>query len=133
MVANGNDIIVFVEGQAIGCLTSNTMELTTEEIETTCKDDNGNYTSQAGSQRFRITGEGNFNPASGFGFADLVEVYQTKEVVTVAQRDTSEGGTNLNISGDARLINLSWVGPLNAASTFSFEFSGQGAVTVTNT
>lgn len=133
MVVNGNLVILYVAGQAIGCLTNVTFESTNEEIETTCKDDNGNYTSQAGSNRWKMTFEGNFNPASGFGLPDLLDIHTTKELIEVAMRDTTEGGNNLNIAGEARLNTLSWNGPLNAASTFSGELSGQGAYVVTNT
>ncbi|HMJ67586.1 MAG TPA: phage tail tube protein [Cyclobacteriaceae bacterium] len=131
--SNGNKILIYVGGVGIGCLTTNTFDSTNEEIPTTCKDDDGNYTSEAGSNRWTMSGEGNFNPASGFGLADLIDVHKNKELVDVTMRDTTSGGNNLNISGEARLNHLTWDGPLNAVSTFSFEFSGQGEYTVTNT
>ena len=84
-VVNGNDVGLYVEGQLIGCLTSNGFNTTNTEIDVTCKDNNGARQILAGGNESEFTFEGMFNPASGFGFVDLLAIHTNKTTVEVKQ------------------------------------------------
>lgn len=121
-VINGNTILVYVEGQAIGCLTTNTFSSQNEEIVTTCKDDDGARSVVPGGNQASITFEGMFNPASGYSLQDLVAVHLNKERVWVKMGDNE----NLTITGYAYLNTLEWTAALNAGSTCSGTFTFDG-------
>ena len=123
MVVNGNAVGLYVNNQLIGCLTNAEFTSDNEEIDATCKDNNGARSVLPGGNAWGISFEGNFNPASGYGLADLLGIHKNKTLVGVKLDD----GTNLNIVGYAYLNSITWVGPLNAASTFSGAFTGDGA------
>lgn len=121
-VINGNDIGLYVEGQLIGCLTSNDFDSTNNEIVVTCKDNNGARQILAGGNQSEFAFEGFFNPASGFGFKDLVSIHKNKTTVWVKMM--SDG--NMTITCFAKLNKLKWSAPLNAGSTFSGTFTVDG-------
>lgn len=121
-VVNGNNVGLYVNNQLIGCLTNCEFSSTNEEIDVTCKDNNGARQILPGGQSWSISFEGNFNPASTYGFEDLIGIHNLRTRVGVKLDDS----TNLNVVGYAYLNTLSWTGPLNAASTFSGEFTGDG-------
>lgn len=122
MVVNGNDVGLYVNNQLIGCLTNAEFSSTNEEIDVTCKDGDGARKVLPGGNTWNITFEGNFNPAAGYGLEDLMGIHKNKTRVGVKLDDTS----NLNIVGYAYLKSITWAGPLNAGSTFSGDFTGDG-------
>jgi hypothetical protein len=122
-VVLGNTVGVYVNNVLIGCLTNNSFSSTNEEIEVTCKDNNGARQVRGGSNSAEMPFEGNFNPAATYGFEDLVGVHKNKTLVGVKQFDTESG---FYITGYAYLNSLEWTGPLNAASTFSGTFTVSG-------
>jgi hypothetical protein len=122
MVEIGNDILLYVNNQVIGCLTSNEFNSTNEQIDVTCKDNNGARQVRPGSNTASLPFEGNFNPASGYGFEDLLSVHKNKTRVGVKQALTN----GLYVIGYAYLNTLNWTAPLNAASTFSGQFDVDG-------
>lgn len=124
MIVNGNKIGVYVNEQLIGCLTSNDFSSTNEEIDVTCKDNDGARQVLPGGNTSEITFEGNFDPASSYGFEDLLGVHKDKTRVGIKYAQSGSGG--VYIIGYAYLNTLSWSGPLNAASTFSGTFSLDG-------
>lgn len=121
-VVNGNDVGLYVNNQLIGCLTSNDWNSQNEEIVTTCKDNNGARTILPGGNTADMPFSGNFNPASGYGFEELITIHKNKTRVGVKQAIV--GG--LFIAGYAYLNQLTWTAPLNAASTFSGTFTVDG-------
>lgn len=126
-VVNGNDVGVYVDNQLIGCLTSNNVDLERALIETTCKDNGGARSVQPGGISGSIPFEGNFNPLSTYGLEELIQIFLAGTRVGVKQAVAGSGG--LYISAYAYVRNLSWTGPLNAASTFSGTFDIDGDVT----
>lgn len=122
MVLNGNDVGIYIEGQLIGCLTNASFQSSNEEIDVTCKDNAGARQVLPGGRTWSITAEGMFNPASTYGLQELVAVHDTRQRVWVKMGDD----TNLTVTGFAYLNELSWEGPLNAGSTFSATFTGDG-------
>lgn len=123
-VANGNDILLYVEGQAIGCLTSNNFSSTNTEIDVTCKDNNGARQILSGSNQAEFAFNGFFNPAAGYGFQDLVAVHLNKTRVWVKMM--LDGSDSLTITCYARMNKLDWGADLNAGSTFSGTFTVDG-------
>ena len=119
----GNTVGIYVNNQLIGCLTNNSFSSTNEEIEVTCKDNNGARQVRAGSNTSEMTFEGNFEPASTYGFEDLITVHKNKTLVGIKQADSESG---LWIAAYGYLNTLEWTGPLNAASTFSGTFAISG-------
>ena len=121
-IQNGNDVGLYVNNQLIGCLTGCTFTSSNEEIDVTCKDNNGARQVLAGGNTSSYDFQGNFNPASTYGLGDLVAIHKNKTLVGVKQAV----GTALRVSAYGYLNELSWEGPLNSASTFSGTFSVSG-------
>jgi predicted secreted protein len=121
-IVNGNDVGLYVNNQLIGCLTGCDFSSSNEEIDVTCKDNNGARQVLAGGNTSSFTFDGNFNPASTYGFSDLVTIHKNKTLVGIKQAYS----TSQSVYAYAYLNELSWSGPLNAASTFSGTFSVTG-------
>lgn len=121
---NGNDVGVYVEGQLIGCLTNATFSSSNEEIDVTCKDNAGARQVLPGGQTGEISFEGFFDPASTYGFQDLVNVHKNKTRVWVKM--SYDATDSLTVTGYAYLNQIEWVGPLNAGTTFSGTFTFTG-------
>jgi hypothetical protein len=124
-IVNGNKIGVYVNNQLIGCLTSNDFTSTNEEVEVTCKDNDGARQVLAGGNSASISFEGNFDSASTYGLEDLIDVHKNKTRIGIKFADSTAGG--LYVIGYAYLNELTWSGPLNAATTFSGTFAIDGA------
>lgn len=128
-VLNGNDIGVYVGGTLIGCLTNATFSSQNEEIDVTCKDNDGARAVLPGGNTATIAFEGFFNPSSTYGFNDLIAVHQNGTLVNIKMGDN----TNLTVFANAYLNTLEWTAPLNAGSTFSGTFSITGQWTYSET
>jgi|SRR6478609_2177661 len=121
-VVNGNNVGLYVENQLIGCLTTNSFNSQNDEIDVTCKDDNGARKVLAGGNQSSFPFAGLFNPASTYGFQDLIVIHKNKTRVWVKMLVDDE----LAITCFAYLNTLAWEGPLNAGSTFSGTFTVDG-------
>jgi len=124
MAVNGNDVGIYVEGSLIGCLTNATFSSSNEEIDVTCKDNDGARAILPGGQTAEITFEGYFDPAATYGFQDLVAINKNRTKVWVKM--SYDGTDSLTITGYAYLNQIEWTGPLNAGSTFSGTFTIDG-------
>lgn len=121
-VVNGNNVGLYVENQLIGCLTTSSFNSQNDEIDVTCKDNNGARMVLPGGNQSSFPFAGLFNPASSYGFTDLVGIHYNKTRVWVKMLVDDE----LAITCYAYLNTLSWEGPLNAGSTFSGTFTVDG-------
>ncbi len=121
-IKNGNDIGLYVNNQLIGCLTTNGFNSKNNEIDVTCKDNNGAKQVLPAGNEWSMPFQGNYTPAAGYGFKDLLGVHKNKTRVGVKTTD-SDG---FYITGYAYLNTLDFTGPVNAATTFSGEFTGDG-------
>lgn len=121
-VVNGNDIGLYVENQLIGCLTSSDFNSQNDEIDVTCKDNNGARQVLPGGNQSSFPFAGLFNPSSSYGFKDLVAIHKNKTRVWVKMLSDN----NLTITCYAYLNTLAWSAPLNAGSTFSGTFTVDG-------
>jgi len=128
-VISGNSVGVYVGGTLIGCLTGATLDSSREEIDVTCKDNSGDKSVILGGATTTVSFTGNWNPSSTYGLDDLFTIFNAKSEVSLAFGDQ----TNLTVYSQAYLQQITWEGPLNAASTFSGTFSCSGTMTVTTT
>lgn len=128
-VINGNDIGVYVENQLIGCLTSASFDSTNQEIDVTCKDDDGARKVLPGGNQASIAFEGLFNAASTYGLQELMAVHANRTRVWLKIGDQ----TNLTITCFAYLNTINFTGPLNAGTTFSGTFTVDGEYTYSTT
>lgn len=132
-IINGNNLLVFVNGVAIGCTDSCELQSTKETIDATCKDNNGARQVLSGSQTWSITCSGKWDFASTQGPADLYAAHAAGTLLGVKMAITDSTGTEesgkTQFYGYARLNSWSVSGPLNAASTYSLTFEGSGTLT----
>lgn len=127
----GNAILMFADGAAIGCATSGSITIEGTEIETTCKDNNGAYTSVIGSDRWSGEISGNFDDASSFSLPEILAIKKSKQLVGIKMA-VSNPVTNVEVSGGLYFIgyayfqSVTWGGDVNAPSTYSVALSGSG-------
>jgi hypothetical protein len=117
----GNSLLVYVNDVAIGCLDNNEFQSTNEEIDTTCKDNDGQFTSLPGGNNATITFDGTFETSATYGWDELVLVHKNKTEVAVRMGIASSGGAYIQ-STSAYLNQLNWSGPLNAKTVFNGSF-----------
>lgn len=129
-VIGGNMVLVYVGGTAIGCTTGATFNGTNEQIETTCKDNDGAKTYTDGSQDWSIEVQGNTKFDATYGFDELVTAWKSKTEVTV--KFGTDNVDDPYLEGAAFISAFSWEGPLNAPSTWSITFSPKGPIYLFN-
>jgi predicted secreted protein len=128
---SGNGVLVYLEGTAIGCTTGGTLTITNNQIETTCKDNDGAITYAAGSQDWNIQVDGNTKLDAPVGLQALAELAMSKETVTVRMA-TSNTSDDPYFEGDAFVSSFSWTNPVNAPSTYSVTFTPRGPLSLFN-
>jgi hypothetical protein len=125
----GNAVLIFADEVAIGCTTSGSVTIEGTEIETTCKDDNGAYSSIIGSDRWTAEASGNWETAATIGVPELLALKKNKTLIgfkmaVVTPGTTTEAGTYF--IGYAYIQSLTINSDLNAPANFSLSFSGSG-------
>lgn len=128
---SGNGVLVYLDGTAIGCTTGGTLTITNNQVETTCKDNDGAVTYAAGSQDWNIQVDGNTKLDAPVGLQALAELAMSKETVTVRMA-TANTVDDPYFEGDAFVSSFSWTNPVNAPSTYSVTFSPRGALSLFN-
>lgn len=136
-IINGNQLLVFVDGQAIGCTDNCELNSQKETIDVTCKDGNGARQVLSGSQQWTITASGKWDFASTLGPQALYNIHKngTRIGIKMAITDTSgneESGKSYFI-GYALLNTFNVAGPLNAGATFNLTFEGDGPLSIGTT
>jgi hypothetical protein len=114
----GNSLLVYVNDVAIGCLNGNEFSSENTEIDTTCKDNDGQETSIPGGNKAEITFNGTFETSSTLGFKELLALHKNKTECNVRMGITGGGGVYID-STSAYLNSLTWSGPLNSATVFT--------------
>lgn len=128
---SGNGVLVYLEGTAIGCTTGGTLTITNNQIETTCKDDDGAVTYSPGSQDWNIQVDGNTKLDAPVGLQALAELAMSKDTVTVRMA-TSNVVDDPYFEGEAFVSSFNWTNPVNAPSTYSVTFSPRGPISLFN-
>jgi len=128
---SGNGVLVYEGGTAFGCTTGGTLTITNNQIETTCKDDNGAVTYAAGSQDWNIQVDGNTKLDAPKGLQRMAELAMSKDTVTVRMA-TSNTVDDPYFEGEAFVSAFTWTNPVNAPSTYSATFSPRGPLYLFN-
>lgn len=129
---SGNLILVSFGGTTVSCSTGASFNGTTERIETTCKDDGGAKTYEAGSQDATISVQGITKLDTVSNFALIVEAWKAK-TEAIIQFGGLENADDTYIQFTGFIANLTWEGPLNAPSTWSFEAVPNSQILIFNT
>jgi predicted secreted protein len=136
-IINGNQLLVFIDGQAIGCTDNCELNSTKETIDVTCKDNNGARQVLSGSQAWSITTSGKWDFASTLGPTQLYAAHVAGTRLGIKMAVTDQNGTEESgkpyLIGYARLNTWNIAGPLNAGATFNLTFEGDGALTLGTT
>ena len=127
----GTFILQSIDGNTILCSTSATLTITNEEIETTCKDNEGAYTSIPGMQKWSIQIQGNIVYDNSTGVRDLQDLAMTKATTAVVfgTLETDDPA----FTGNAFVSNLTLTGGQNSPATWDVTFSPRGPLSLSNT
>jgi hypothetical protein len=108
------------------------LTLSTERLETTCKDNDGARTYAAGSQdaTLSVNGISKFDTASNF--SAIVAAWKNKTEVTFTH-GSLDNTDDPYVEFDGFVANLTWEGPMNAPSTWSFEAVPTSEILIFNT
>jgi predicted secreted protein len=128
-VLNGNDVLIYIGENAIGCLTNATFSSTRDEVEVTCKDNDGARQVIGGSLSATITFEGFYNPASSYTVDDLLALHQANTEINWHFGDNE----NLTLHGLGTITQLEYSAPVNAGTTFSGTIAVSGSYTYSTT
>lgn len=136
-IINGNRLLVFINGQAIGCTTDCQLTSTRETIDVTCKDNDGARQVLSGSQSWSITANGLWDFASTLGPQGLYAVHLNGTRVGIKMAITNISGSEESgksyFIGYALLNNYNIGGPQNAGATFALTFEGDGPLSIGTT
>lgn len=136
-IINGNQLLVFINNQAVGCTDNCELNSGKETIDVTCKDNNGARQVLSGSQTWTITCSGKWDFASTLGPTQLYAVHTAGANVGIKMAITDTGGTEESgksyFIGYAKLNTFNIAGPLNAGATFNLTFEGDGTLTIGTT
>lgn len=116
---SGNLVNIAIDGEMIGCATNATFTGSNERLETTCKDNDGAKTYTSGSQDGSISGSGitKFDTASNFPLIFAAWKNKTDVDFTYGSLANTD---DPYLSFTGFISDLTWEGPLNAPSTWSF-------------
>lgn len=127
----GNAVLIFSDNVAIGCTTTGSVTIEGQEIETTCKDNNGAYTSVIGTDRWTAEAGGIWDTEATVGVPELLAIKLAKSLIgfkmAVVNPETGNevsGGTFFQ--GYARIQSITINSDLNNPAAFTVSFSGQG-------
>ena len=123
---NGNILLVYMEDEALACTTQASINVTNEQIEVTCKDNNGAKTYILGGQDWSIT-VGGLIAYDNDTIIPLMDNVLAKVPVTVRFGTAVVGDPYFQ--GEAVMTNLTMDAPLNGVATWSATFSSNGPLT----
>ena len=114
----GNSLLVYKDDVAIGCTTNCEFSSTNEEIDATCKDNDGEYDSLDGGNQAQITFEGLYDTSSSVGLPQIVTAHKAKTELAVRMGVAGSGGFYIQ-AARAGITQLNITGPLNGVVTYS--------------
>jgi hypothetical protein len=114
----GNSLLIYVNDVAVGCTTNCEFTSTNEEIDATCKDNDGAYDSLTGGNTAQITFDGMYETDATYGFEEIVTAHKNKTEIAIRMSVTGGGGLYMQ-AARASINQLTWTGPLNAPVTYN--------------
>jgi predicted secreted protein len=121
---SGTKIFVLVNGELVGCQKDSDLDISFDQIDATCKDNDGAKKTLPGQVSWSINMDAVqvYNDANGF--QSLVAASLNKNSVAVMWSTGAEGDPVY--SGNAYITKLNAKAPLNDVATYSVTFSGDG-------
>lgn len=114
----GNALLLYKDDVAIGCTTECEFTSTNEEIDATCKDNDGQYDSLSGNNTASITFGALYDTDATVGLSEVLSAHKNKTEIAVRMGISGSGG--LYIQAARAVINtLSIAGPLNGVMTYN--------------
>lgn len=126
----GTVMLVSLDGDTILCSTNCTLTITNEEIETTCKDNGGAYTSVPGQQKWTMQIQGNIIYDNVMGVRDIQQLAMNK-ATTVAVFGVLDNVSDPKFTGQAFVSNLTLTGGQNSPATWDVTLSPRGPLKLT--
>ena len=130
-VITGNQVLLYVDGDAIACTTGASFNGTNNQIETTCKDNDGAVTYAPGSTDWSISINANSKFDVAVGLKELAALFITKGTVTA--RMATGNTDDPYVEEDAFVSAFTWDNPVNATSTWTATLSPRGPIRLFNT
>lgn len=130
-VISGNLVDISRDDVRIGCGTNAELTIDNEQVETTCKDNDGARTYTPGSQNWGMTFQGNLKFDGVEGYRQIAALAKTR-----ATAEFRYGTTNTDDPfwiGDGFISNLTTTGDVNAPATWSATVSPRGPIYLFNT
>lgn len=124
----GNSLLIYVNDVAVGCTTNCEFTSTNEEIDATCKDNDGAYDSLTGGNTAQITFDGMYETDATYGFEEIVTAHKNKTEIAIRMSVTGGGGLYVQ-AARAAINQLTWTGPLNAPVTYNGTINIRGTWT----
>lgn len=125
-ILNGTALGFWVDGTLVANSTSFTLNLNESVRDATTKDSGGYTDNLEGLRDWSMDGEAMMSFDGAFTFDDLFALWNTRGTAVV-MISTEETGDQLYV-GTGRLSSLSMTGGVEESATFSFSFTGTGAL-----
>jgi predicted secreted protein len=123
-VVNGNNVLIYVDGDPVACSTNAEVNYTNELIEVTCKDNGGAKQYLLGSGDWNMTLEFFFKFDASFGASEMWDLALNK--TTVESMFSNENAGDFRLVGDSLITAINSVAPLNGGCTASVTLQGTG-------
>lgn len=124
---NGTLLNVYIDNTIIGCATSSELTINVDLADATCKDDGGWADHIAGLRDWSVSTDGLVKFDGNNNVEDLYDLLSGRSVVTL--KFTTNVTGDLVFSGQASVASLSVSAEMEAAVTYSAEFTGKGPLT----
>lgn len=127
-VVNGNHLLLFIDGDPIACSTNVEISYTNEQIDVTCKDNDGARQFLLGSGDWTITCDFFFKFDAAFGAKDVWELALNK--TECEAMFSNENAGDFRLVGNALISSINSVAPLNGGATVSVTLQGTGPLSL---
>ena len=125
-VVNGNNILLYVNGDPVACSTNAEISYTNELIEVTCKDLNGAKQYLLGSGDWNMTVAMFWKFDAAFGAGDMWDLALGK--TEVEAMFSNENAGDFRLVGTALITSINGVAPLNGGVTCDVTLQGTGTL-----
>jgi predicted secreted protein len=124
---NGTLLNVYLDNVIIGCATSSELSVNVDLADATCKDDGGWADHIQGLRDWSVSTDGLVSYDGANNIGDLYTLLSGRTSVTL--KFTTNVTGDLVFSGTASVASISISAEMEAAVTYSVEFTGKGPLT----
>jgi TP901-1 family phage major tail protein len=125
-IINATDIRIYVAAALIAHTTSAELSVSADMIDITTKDSAGWNEGMPGKKSWEMSGEGKFSFDAAYSPEDLFAALLAKTKLAVKYKTATSG--NDEYSGDCYVTSWSVSAGVEDATSFSFTFTGTGAI-----